>query len=311
MSQQKLLGSFVLVCFIFLVLPCQSGAEDVELQLTQGQTNTYSQMSFGLRLMGGASLLMQNDINDSFQGTNDLIDDIPYASADSEFEPINMSLDFSGEILINFMSNFGVGIGAGYITAGKESTVNIEVMMFGSEEQTVHPQFSAIPITFSLYYGIPVGSMIEVVLNAGLGYYLGSVKYDIFVDGTSLGYSYESSDSWSAQSNAFGFHGGLNFEFGFSSNMAFVIGARGRYAKFTDLTGDLEWEYSNSLGWSSSGTESDQTLWFGNHEMYAGQEYPQVVLSDSKPMGSTWSDVRKGEVNLSGIVFQAGIKLTF
>ncbi|MBD3414890.1 MAG: hypothetical protein GF421_10725 [Candidatus Aminicenantes bacterium] len=311
MTQKKLLGSLVLVCFVFLILPGNAGAEEAELQLTQEQTNTYSQMSFGLRLMGGASLLMQNDVNDAFQGTNDLIDDIPIVSADSEFEPINMSLDFSGEILINFMSNFGIGIGAGYITAGKESIVGLEMMMFGSEEQTVHPQFSAVPITFSLYYGIPVGSMMEVVLNAGLGYYLGSVKYDVFTEGTSLGISYETSDTWSAQSNAFGFHGGLNLEFGFSPNMAFVIGARGRYAKFTDLTGDLEWEYSDSWGWSDSGTERDQTLWFGNQEMYGGQEYPQVILSDTKPTGSWWSDVRKAEVNLSGIVFQAGIKLIF
>ncbi|MBD3414888.1 MAG: hypothetical protein GF421_10715 [Candidatus Aminicenantes bacterium] len=316
MNQKKLWRSLIIVCFVFLILPGQSGAEEIELQLTQGQSNPCSQMSFGLRLMGGASLLMQNDLNDHIQGLNDNYDDlsssVPSLIVDSEYEPIKMGLDFSGEILINFMPHFSIGIGAGYISAGKESSIEISyTSMIGSQEFTMSPQISAIPITLSLYYGIPVGNGMEVVLNGGAGYYLGTINYEMAQISTSMG-TYEYTEDWNAQSNALGFHGGLNLEFGFSSNMAFVVGARGRLVKFTDLSGDLEWEYSDSWGWSDSGTEKDQTLWFGQFEsLYTGIEYPRLAISDTKPAGFWWSDVRKAEINLSGIVFQAGIKLTF
>jgi len=267
--------------------------------------------------MGGGAYFLQNDINDHLQGWNDYIADLaglaPIVSTESELNLINMGMDFSGEILINFMPHLGIGIGAGYISsAGKESTMEVSDNIGNFESITFNPQFSAIPITFSLYYGIPVGGMMEVVLNGGAGYYLGTVNYDMFSEGGYLGLTYEETEKWSSQSNALGFHGGINFEFGFSSNFAFVIGARGRHVKFTDLTGDLEWEYSDSGGYSSSGTDEDQTLWFGHWEhYYTGKEYPRIILTENKPSLSIWSDVRKAEVNLSGIVFQAGIKVTF
>jgi hypothetical protein len=223
-----------------------------------------------------------------------------------------MGLDLAGEMLISFMPHFSIGIGAGYISAGKESSIKLsDTSWIGSQEFTISPQVSAIPITLSLYYGIPVGNGMEVVLNGGAGYYLGTINYDMAQISTSIG-TYEYTENWSAQSNALGFHGGLNLEFGFSSNMAFVVGARGRLVKFTDLTGDLEWEETSSWGLSNSGTDRDQTLWFGQYEsLYTGIEYLRLTISDTKPAGLEWSDVRKAEVNLSGIVFQAGFKITF
>ncbi|MFO7979677.1 MAG: hypothetical protein R6V00_02450 [Candidatus Aminicenantes bacterium] len=315
MNRIKLCGFLTIVCFVFMILPNTASADETELQITQGQTNQTNKIEFGLRIMGGGFLLMQNDINDHIQGMNDSINDfaglIPDVSVDSEFKQVNMGMDFSGELLIHFMPQFSIGIGAGYISAGKESTAELSDNTGEYQDMTLDPRVSAIPITLSFYYGIPVGSMIDVVLNAGAGYYLGTINYDMILEYGDPGSSFEEIDTWSAQSNTLGFLGGIDFEFGFSSNMVFVLGARGRYVKFTDLTGDLEWEYSSSWGASGSGTDKDQTLWFGNQEMFTGKEYPQLTLSDSKPTGSNWSDVRKAEISLSGIIFQAGIKVTF
>ncbi len=123
--------------------------------------------------------------------------------------------------------------------------------------------------------------------------------------------SYVHTVTWRAKSNEIGFHGGIDFEFGFSSNFAFVIGAMGRYVKFTDLMGDLEWK-EHGFGISDSGTEKDQILWFGYNEyLYSKKKYPLITLSENKPTASWWSDVRKAEVDLTGIILQAGIKLTF
>jgi len=133
----------------------------------------------------------------------------------------------------------------------------------------------------SFYFGLPLGSSVAVVLNAGFGYYLGTVNYDVFHESQSGGYSYENLEAWSAKSNALGFHGGIDLEFGIARNLAFIVGAKGRYAKITDLTGDLEYEYDTSYGYSDSGTVKDLTLWFGdNQDSPTGKKYPMLALSD-------------------------------
>jgi len=307
MTKNKVWGFIALLSVVLLILPGASLADDTP-QLTQGQAGQ-SKITFGFRLTGGASLLMRNDINDHLQGFNDALDDSPSDFVISEFELLKMGMDFSGEILINFMPHFSVGIGAGYITAGKETTAEYNFWTVEAET-TYHPKFSAIPITLSFYYGIPIGSALEVVLNAGFGYYIGTVNLDYYSKETSSGFIYEDEEIWSAKSNALGFHGGIDLEFGIARNLALVVGAKGRYAKLTDLTGDLVWEIDTNFGYSDSGTERDITLWFGDYE-YTTKKHPRLYLSEDKPSWSLWSDVRKAEVNLSGIVLQAGIKVTF
>jgi hypothetical protein len=309
MHKNKFLVFFAIFTVFLLILPGTSLADETP-QLTQGQANQ-SHVTFGLRLTGGASLLMRNDFNDHMQSYNDFYNDASFFTVGSEFELIKMGMDLSGEILVSPMPNFSIGIGAGYLSAGKESTLEISHNSY-SADLTFHPSFSIIPITLSFYFGPPLGSSVAVVLNAGFGYYLGTVNYDVFHESQSGGYSYENLEAWSAKSNALGFHGGIDLEFGIARNLAFIVGAKGRYAILTDLTGDLEYEYDTSYGYSDSGTVKDLTLWFGdNQDSPTGKKYPMLALSDSKPSGTLWSNVRKAEVNLSGIVFQAGIKVFF
>jgi len=310
MKRSKLWISLTIIFFILLILPGTTAADDESesLQLAQGQANQNG-IKFGFRITGGASLLMRNDINDHLQSYNDLFEDDPYFTVDSEFELIKMGTDFSGEILVSFMPNLSVGIGAGYISAGKETTMELSYTSY-SEDSTYNIKFSAIPITLSFYYGVPVGSSMQVMLNAGLGYYLGTVDFNLFFEGDTGFYTDEGTDNWSAKSNALGFHGGIDLEFGIAHNLALVVGAKGRYAKLTDLTGTKDYDYSRSTGYSYSYYNENATLWFGDYKE-GSKKYSLVQLSEDKPSGSSWSNVRKAEVNLSGIVFQAGIKVFF
>ena len=313
MSKKKVWNFIALLSAVLLILPGDSLADE-SAQLTQGQANPYK-VKFGLRLTGGVFPLMRNDFNDHLQSYNDLYEDYldyyPYFIVNSEFEMLKMGMDFSGEILVSFMPHFSMGIGAGYLSAGKETAMEVTDTLSSSDHtNTYNIKFSVIPITLSLYYGIPVGSSMQVMLNAGLGYYLGTVNFNLFSEGDINSFTEEGTDEWSAKSNSLGFHGGIDLEFGIARNVALVVGAKGRYANLTDLTGTEDYDYNRSNGYSYSYTDEDATLWYGNYKE-GSNYYAQVILSQNKPTGSSWSDVRKAEVNLSGIVFQAGIKITF
>jgi hypothetical protein len=118
----------------------------------------------------------------------------------------------------------------------------------------------------------------------------------------------EYEEIWNAAPYAMDLQEGIHFEFGFTQNSAFVIETKGRYAKFTDLSGTLEYESRGSVI-NTSGTEEDALLWYGIWHR-SGGEYPEVLISESGE-NWIWSTERKGEVNLNSIVFQAGLKLTF
>jgi hypothetical protein len=134
---------------------------------------------------------------------------------------------------------------------------------------------------------------------------MGTVEWEYY-EKNNIGEEYE--QTWNATSNTIGFQGGIHFEFGFTRNSSFVIGAKGRYAKFKDISGDLEYESRGSI-LTISGTEEDAILWYGIWHR-SGGEYPGVFI-DTGGNNWFWSTERKGEVNLSGIVFQAGLKITF
>ena len=319
MTQNKLWGLIAIINIVFLILPSPASAEEAELSFFKNKYRKQAQMPYspappnragikvGLRLMGGGFMLMKNDINDHLQGYNDYFNDIPGSTVKSEFEPIKTGMDFSGEILISFNPYLGIGIGSGYISAGKESMQEVHLPQ-NTLEATVYPKFSAIPVTLSLYFGIPVGRAVKIMFNAGGGYYMGKIDWEKYQITDSVHF-YE--ETWSAKPEALGFHGGLHFEFGFTRNSAFVIGAKGRYVKFKDISGNLEWERRSPLFGNETVSEENAKLWYGTWKTWlTANKYPGIIISED-PSAYGWEKEREGEVNLSGIIFQAGLKINF
>jgi len=318
MNISKYAGIFIIIFFILCFLTNSASAEQIKLKLFENKDSHPSQMfqdqfgqtgesGIGIKLMGGGFYLMDNIFNDHVQGLNDLNEDRPGLDVISQFKPILIGMDFSGEIIIDFTPNFGIGIGAGYISAGKQVTSELE---FGadSSELTAGPMFSAIPLTFSLYIGMPFGDSFKVVLEGGGGYYLGTVEWEYSTEWTT-GYQYR--ETWSSKSNTLGYHGGINLEFNFTQKSAFVLRIRGRTAKLADLRGDLE--YETLLG---SYVIEEANLWFGVWEDDITQkEYPSIGLwkagAPSQTVGGRYKNMQDTAVSIGGIIFQAGIKITF
>jgi len=319
MRRRKSQVRLIVINVFLFILASTSAAEEIRLNSSTNEGNnqqTYQQIypkksgiKVGIRFMGGMTYMKLSDVNNYFQGMNDYFDHHPHISLSTEFEPIDLGKDFRGEVFINFNPSIGLGIGAGYTSAGRGRTVTVFDGMGSFKDITLRPEFSAVPITFTLYYGISLGSKVIVQLDGGVGYYLGSVEWERIEQGSDISIIEK---SWSAESNEWGFHGGIDFEFEYTSHFSFVFGAKGRLVKLKNLTGGLKKKEYIPWSGTNSWTEEHVTLWYGiRNDSETGGEYPWLLLEQEKPVLADFRDVREAVVDLTGITLQAGFKVTF
>jgi opacity protein-like surface antigen len=301
---------FFIICLSFvLLLPglIHAGKSNEQQRLYERyQPSTGPSIYFGLKFYGGMNYMFASDINDHLQGTTDYWNDRG-ADVGGEFKPLNWGFDVGGEIIIHFGPQFGIGLGGGYIQTDSKSTVNNTWPIY-SYQDTASPEVSAIPITLSGYFGFPLGRKISFIANLGLGYYLGTFKWN---------YSWDSEfdvfeENWEGKSNALGFHGGLGLEFNFSSKIALVIEGFGRYAKLKSLKGDYTLE-ETYFGFHGEESINDATLWYYEWQSsLTGNNYPSIDFDDEKPEETLYiKNVREGEVDLTGFSIRIGIKISF
>jgi len=307
MIRNKYSAIFAVSLLVFLFFPLWTKAEPalqtpVEFQMRNNKT---SGLNFGIKLFGGfGHLVGHNDVNKYLDGWNQLLDDAANLSeynVSGEISPLGYSPFFGGELILSFNPRFSIGLGAGYIQFTKQSTKRLT---FEEDwiEFNMEPKISAIPLTLTLYYGIPVRDFLKVVLGAGAGYYLGQYNGS----DTQIFYNEDFTILFESNTNTFGAHGSLNLELNLGRTMALIFGVSGRFAVFKDLIGNQSFNYVNSWG-DEFETYSDLTLWYIEEEIFEGQYYASFIADDESPEGSWYRVARKAEISLSSIALQIGI----
>ena len=297
-TQTKNLVLFGLVLLFFLGLTSMNYAASA----IQG---------FTLKLGGGAGSWNGSDINDFFRDFNIMINNtvalIPGGDVVGQLDELNYGPDFDGEFILELPKNFALGIGVGYMVRTGDSTSDITEYSFSTLVH-VETRFTAIPITLNGYYNIPLGEKTKLYLKGGIGYYIGKAKYFVRQEQTMFGLPPAwQEDDGDATSNAFGFQGGAGFEFGLSESVALFFEMNGRVANLKN------WEGRNKYRDFLGASESISTEWFYAEEYdYTTRKwYKSVEIAEDEPTGSSYRNVRKAEVNYSGVVFRLGIKITF
>ena len=263
-------------------------------------------IEFSMKFYGGMNYMLIGDMNDALQGTTDYYKDLPNVDIEEDLIPPHWGIDLGGELIINFSPQIGIGLGGGYIQVSKETV--IDVIWEGSPyKDTAHPKATLIPLTFSFHLGLPLGNIMSFVLNAGAGYYLGTIQWQYSWD--SEYHDYE--ESWKSKSNTIGFHGGLGLEFNFSRNLALVVEGFGRYAKLKNLQGDFTWK--RDFFGHEEGIIEEATLWYYDwRSSDTGKEYPRIEFDDDVPTETSFQrNIREGEVDLTGFSVRLGIKIKF
>ncbi len=284
-----------------------------------------SKVQFGLKFMGGGDYFLIGDLNDYLQGRQDYLrDDSSITEVVGSYDPLEFGYSFGAEFFIDFTPHIGIGIGAGYFQVKKKSEVNrtysycspVDDPDFLNIVETIFPQISAIPLTFNLNFGLPLGSVVKLRLSGGIGYYLGTVVWDYFEE---TKYTNNKMD-WETKSNAVGYQGSLGIDFNLGKSIAFFIEGAGRYVKLEGLSGKLIIN-ENWFGSEITETYENAFLKYLEYNNYLTDEwYPLVSIDENGIVGSGSNNVpsfnslrgeRNAVIDLTGISFRAGFKIRF
>lgn len=302
--------------------PQQPAAKEVEQVFRPSRE---SNIQFGLKLMGGGDYFLIGDLNNYLQGRQDYLGDhSSITDVVGSYEPLKYGYSFGTEFFIDFTPHIGIGIGAGYFQVNKKSdvdrTYNYHIAMddpdFFSIVETIYPQIKAIPLTFSLNFGLPMGSVVKLRLSGGIGYYLGTVVWD-YQEETKYT---ENKMDWEAKSNAVGFHGSLGIDFNLGERIVFFIEGAGRYVKLEDLSGSLA---IREIWYGSEENEAYESAFLNylEYNSYLTDEwYPLVSIDENGVIGSGFNNVpsfnstrnlRNAEIDLTGVSLRTGFKIRF
>jgi hypothetical protein len=169
---------------------------------------------------------------------------------------------------------------------------------------TIKPQVTAIPIRAGLYFALPMGSLVNLTLNAGAEYYLAKVKYSLRIETTS---NWSQDDVDVDSKGKIGFCGGLGLEIKVHPNLSIILEGRGRYARLDEFEGK-----ETSTNSVMPPITDNGKLWYAEIIPAPGYRFPLLAISDTPPPADPSIPVaRLARLELSGFSALAGIMLRF
>jgi hypothetical protein len=191
------------------------------------------------------------------------------------------------------------------------------------------------PISLILYYTFNAGDNLDIFVGAGASYYSAKLVYEenyeydfnYTEENTAMGTMLPFNDQYSSTgiyTEEFNSHtiGALlkcGIEYKMSKKLCFVAEILGRWAELTDWEGTKEDSFIWDHTWGYAGENSDNgssvetgrgTLWLGNYQSDETQKsYYKFVISEQKP-GDPILSAEPAVIDLSGISFRIGIKIS-
>ena len=288
---------------------------------------------FSIKITGGSAYMSLGDINEYLDSklkfsTEDAERHWPvYYSYTDGIENIHYGLNFEGDLRINIVLNFSIGISTGLIDARKES-----YSIFRGESYTTtttiresyEQKILITPFRLGIYYQLSLFKRTALLFNVGAGYYFArSTLYDYQHGATHwfIGDLYErywTEHTYKVNGKNFGIHGGIGFEYTLGRNLSLVIEGQGRYAKIKELKGKdimvtsgASWENGKTY-WTEDKEIIYGTLWYYRWQSEEGIWRTYLPFSDIKPElppNAPPHIVRKAMLDLSGFSVKIGIRI--
>ncbi len=264
---------------------------------------------FRLKLSGGYGTMTTGDYNSYGAGLDDLVSTLEAlgATAEGEFDKINLGFEYEVEFILSLPAGFGVGVGVGYIQRSKLTELSVTLPLSGSASASLEPKITAIPINLSAYYFTPGIAPLKFFVYGGIGYYYGRLAMDIREESTPPAIWSEQDGLLKDQS--FGLHGGVGLEFKVAPRIALFLEGRARYCKLNSWRGDFT--YVDSDGFRDT---DEGSMWYFellDQNYGSGEWFPGITISTTTPSDPDLRNVRNFEVDLSGLSLRTGIRIKF
>jgi opacity protein-like surface antigen len=264
-------------------------------------------VTVGLKFFGGYNTMSGGDINEGLKGMTDIYKtEMTFMGAlcSGNYKAFHGGLEAGGDLILYFTPIVGIGFGASYLQAQSSSEINF-FHALGSINWKIKPQITAIPIRAGLYFAIPMGSFINLSLNAGAEYYLARIK-------TSS--RFESAGNWDQldasvdSKGKIGFCGGIGLEIKIHPNLSILLEGRGRYARVDDFEGKETETSSSGPPYTSEGK-----LWYVKIDFGAPYgQFPIIRVADTPPpVDPMYQDARTARMEFNGFSALAGIMIRF
>jgi len=259
-----------------------------------------AQSRFTLRLSGGLNFLDGGDINSGGEGSFGWWDAFARAfgnTTSGTYSAANLGLNFGGDFIFQFNESMGVGIGAGMLSASKESVDNF-TNPSTTGTMTHKISASAVPLRLGFFYFLPVSPSMNVVFNAGLGYYLGKANYTLTISGG--GTTITINDD--ASGSGLGFHGGLGLEIALAPNVGILVDLSGRFASIGGFDGTETVDGS---------TASTGKLYAWDSDAGTYGTFHLIGINSTLPSGFGISHAAEAKVSFTGFSLVAGFFVRF
>ncbi len=210
-------------------------------------------------------------------------------------------VDVHAEIQFTISPKTRFGLGLGYLsdTDNDHMEGNFNFMSRGRNGGMMHNSmhgmiggflghkhdFSAIPLTASLYYVLPASSRIDIFMSGGAGFYWASFN-----------------DISRQKKNAFGPHAGLGAEYKITNRITAAVHGLYRFVNLEGFKSELHPGFRE--GMEENGHEEGNWHFHHNEDEYHFHEMhddPDQMMGESSPFN----------ISLSGFSLRAGIKFVF
>jgi len=277
-----------------------------ELDYWEEQPEFFKGIGLSVRLTGGPTFFSGGDISKGAKGLYDEAYDFvaSYASygfdIERRFNAFDSGFEVVADFVYNLTSKFGVGIGSGYMHLTQQSLLLFdEPDLYQKNQAGTSPKITAYPIRLGVFFNFPLHRLVNLTLNSGAALYITK-------------YSFSRHTNWyqldlinhKANATGIGFHGGVGFEVNFHQRAALILECRGRYAKISGFNGKSNIKKSILPPFEFENIEENGTLYYLEED-----GHPFLAFFEQEPTG--YETVRKATLDLSGFIFQAGIKVKF
>ena len=259
-----------------------------------------------IKLKGGAFYAAASEYNAGWQGVADFA---VLASFTGDYHPLHAGPEVGAEIIVPLGGGFGLGLGAGWQRATRESVLASNTPEFTITD-TITPRITVVPLVLNLHREWPLGRAWRLDAYAGVGCCLVALRQEFRME-TDFFESRET-DTFTAHKAALSGQAGAALEFEIGRSVGFFVQAEGRLARLTDIKGDLASLNSYDLGAWTTGPDP-AFLWAYTVTASTGTSYPQIAVAAAAPSSSgveeKFSAVRKAVLDLSGAALAAGVRI--